>query len=74
MRYLNNEHGNWWYLHVMAELEIIEKRDCLGHAYISIGLEADIGYWSSWQYNTHQVLCDNIEPWGLAEEEDEKSR
>lgn len=25
MCYLNNEHGNWGYLHVMTKLEIIEK-------------------------------------------------
>lgn len=45
--YLNREHGDGGDLHVMTELEIIEKGNSLAHAYIAIGLKAHISYWSS---------------------------
>ena len=49
----------------MAELEIREERDRLGHAHIPIDFETDIGYGPSRQYQTHYIFCDNIQPWCL---------
>lgn len=58
--YLNNEHGNRRDLHVMTELEIIEKGNSLSHAYITVRLEAHISYRFSWQYHPHYIFRDDI--------------
>ena len=45
----------------MPQLEIIEKGDSLCHTHIAIGFEAYISNWSSRIYNTHDVLCYNVQ-------------
>lgn len=53
----------------MPKLEITEKRNCLSHAHVAIGLEANISYWFSRIDYTHNVLCDYIQSWRLSREQ-----
>ena len=46
----------------MSKLEIAEERDGLSHAYVTIGFEAYICYWSSRVNDTEDILSDDIQP------------
>lgn len=51
----------------MAEFKVTEKGNRLSHAHVAISFEADIGNRFSRIYKSHNVFCNDIQPWSLLE-------
>ncbi|KAF7803792.1 MADS-box transcription factor 23 [Senna tora] len=48
---------------IVSKLEITKEGDSLSHAYVTIGFEAYICYWSSRINETKDILGNDIQPW-----------
>jgi hypothetical protein len=59
---LHQEHGLGRDLHVVPELEVGEERHSLRHAHVAVHLEADVGDGHAREYESDDVLGDDVEP------------
>lgn len=59
--YLRHEHCSWRDLHVMSELKVLEERNGLRHAYVSVDLEAHVRHRISWINVSNYILRDDVQ-------------
>lgn len=57
---LSHEHRSGWDLHVVPELEVLQKCQGLCHADVSIYLEAHVRDRPAWIQVPHEILCDDV--------------
>jgi hypothetical protein len=60
--HLDDEHGAWWDLHVVAQLEILQEHDRLGHADVAVRLEGDVGERPPRVQVSDDQLGDHVQP------------
>lgn len=59
---LNGEHYSGRNLHVMSELEIRHKGECLNHTDVTVNLEAHVGHRAAGVRIPNDVFRDDVQP------------